>query len=518
MVINTENMKKVFLDLIRPFKLFGRIVLISCLVSLSLAFYSASGQTNISLEECRKRAVEQNFLVKSAQQQADAAKSLSKAAFANFLPNASINGTYTRLNRDIKLFSEDQFLPIVPYTALTQEGKINPAAFQDPSVAPTFLAFDPVTHQPLMDASGNPVFRQYAWMPSSAMAFDFRNIWMINAGIIQPIFTGGKVLETWKIARINHQIALSARNYQVSDVLYNTEYYYWTLVSVREKVALAQKYLSLLEQLSQDVNNYFTEGIITKTDVLKVEVKREDAELQLMKAQNGEKLASMALCRITGLPLNTDLIPSDSVLFSSLLPVADSLVQTAYLQRPELLALKNSVELAHHNTGLMRSRFMPNIGLTVNSVWLNPNPFDGLTHNFGQDVNIGVVFNVPVFHWGERYNTLKAAHLQEEAARNQYDEAASMVNLEIHQLWFSWKEAVKKASIAERNFQQASENLKLCTDKFHEGILKVTDLLEAQILYQQAWSEKIEAQTECKLSEIKLSKATGSLTAEYIRN
>jgi hypothetical protein len=94
MVINTENMKKVFLDLIRPFKLFGRIVLISCLVSLSLAFYSASGQTNISLEECRKRAVEQNFLVKSAQQQADAAKSLSKAAFANFLPNAISTNLY----------------------------------------------------------------------------------------------------------------------------------------------------------------------------------------------------------------------------------------------------------------------------------------------------------------------------------------------------------------------------------------------------------------------------------------
>jgi len=507
-------MKRVFMNQIRPFKSNGRIVLIFCVLSLASLFYSASSQTYISLDECRKRAIEQNYLVKSAQMQADAAKSLSKAAFTNFLPNASINGTYTRLNRDIKLFGEDQFLPIVPYTALTQEGKINPAAFQDPSIAPTFLAFNPVTHQPLMDASGHPVFKEYAWMPASAMTFDFRNVWMVNAGIVQPIFTGGKVLETWKMAKVNHQIALSARNYQVSDVLYNTEYYYWTLVSVREKVILARKYLSLLEQLSQDVNNYYAEGIITKTDVLKVEVKREDAELQLLKAQNGEKLASMALCRITGLPLNSDLVPSDSLSISPILPVADSLVQTAYLQRPELMILKNTVDLAHHNTGLMRSRFMPNLGLTVNSVWLNPNPFDGLSHNFGQDVNIGVVFNVPVFHWGERYNTLKAAHLQEEAARNQYDEAASMVNLEIHQLWFSWKEAVKKASIADRNFQQAEENMKLCTDKFHEGMLKVTDLLEAQLLYQQAWSEKIEAQTECKLSEIKLAKATGLLTAE----
>ncbi len=505
-------MKRVLMNRIRLFKLYCRIVLIFCILLLNPVFHSASGQTYITLEECRKKAIEQNFLVKSAQQQADAAKSLSKAAFTNFLPNASINGTYTRLNRDIKLFNEDQFLPVVPYTALTPEGKINPASFQDPSIAPTFLAFDPVTHQPLLDASGHPVFKEYAWMPASAMTFDLRNIWMVNAGIVQPLFTGGKVLETWKMAKINHQIALSARNYQISDVLYNTEYYYWTLVSVREKVSLARKYLALLEQLSQDVNNYYAEGIITKTDVLKVEVKREDAELQLLKAQNGEKLASMALCRITGLPLNADLIPSDSLSISLLLPSADSLVQSAYLQRPELLVLKNSVDLAHHNAGLMRSRFMPNLGLTVNSVWLNPNPFNGLSHNFGQDVNIGVVFNVPVFHWGERYNTLKAAHLQEEAARNQYEEAASLVNLEIQQLWFSWKEAMKKASIADRNFQQAEENLKLCTDKFHEGMLKVTELLEAQILYQQAWSEKIEAQTECKLSEIKLAKAAGSLS------
>lgn len=507
-------MNKAFTNQIQLLNFYGRIVLIFSLLSLDPIFFSAFGQTYVSLDECRKRAIEQNFLVKTAQQQADAAKYLSKAAFTNFLPNASINGTYTRLNRDIRLFGKDQFLPIIPYTALTQEGKINPVAFQDPSIAPAFLAFDPATHQPLMDASGHPVFKEYAWMPASAMTFDFRNVWMINAGIVQPIFTGGKVLETWKIAKINHQIALSAQNYQVSDVLYNTEYYYWTLVSVREKVILARKYLTLLQQLFQDVNNYYAEGIITKTDVLKVEVKREDAELQLLKAQNGEKLASMALCRITGLPLNTDLVPSDSLSISLILPVADSLVQTAYLQRPELLILKNTVDLAHHNTGLMRSRFMPNFGFTINSVWLNPNPFDGLNHNFGQDVNIGVVFNVPVFHWGERYNTLKAAHLQEESARNQYNEAASMINLEIHQLWFAWKEAVKKVSIADRNFQQAEENLKLCTDKFHEGMLKVTDVLEAQTLYLKAWSEKIEAQSECKLSEIKLAKATGSLTAE----
>ncbi len=93
--------------------------------------------------------------------------------------------------------------------------------------------------------------------------------------------------------------------------------------------------------MSQDVNNYFTEEYY-KT-MCSSGSQTEDAELQLMKAQNGEKLAPGFMPHYRA-SLNTNLNPSDSVLFSSLCPVADSLVQTAY-RKGGAFALKNSVEL-----------------------------------------------------------------------------------------------------------------------------------------------------------------------------
>lgn len=508
--------KKFFLFEFRPFYPFSRFVLCySVLLYLAAGFSPGwsdiHAQTPISLEECRIKAIEHNQQIQSAAKQADAAKALSKAALTNFLPNFSINGIYTHLNKDFKLTNDDLFLPVVPYSALTPEGKLNPTAFQDPAIASSMLAFDPVTHQVLRDASGNPIFRQYAWLPASKAILSYPDIWVVNAGLVQPIFMGGKILETWKIATINHKIAKNAVNYQTSDVLYNAEYYYWSAVSVREKVKLAGQYYTLLEQLHNDVVNYFQEGIITQTDLLKVEVKLEDAELQLLKAQNGEKLAIMALCRIIGMPLNSQLQPVDSLEISYSYFSPDSLVSVAKTYRPELLMLKDGVDLARHNTLLMRSRFLPNLAFTANSIWLNPDPFNGMQKQFGNDINVGIAFNIPLFHWGERFQTLKAAHLQEEAAQLKYQEASSLVELEINQAWLTWKEAIKKAAIAGKTLKQAQENLRLCNDKFHEGILKVSDVLEAQTLYQQAWSEKIEAETELRFCELKLRKATGEL-------
>lgn len=47
-------------------------------------------------------------------------------------------------------------------------------------------------------------------------------------------------------------------------------------------------------------------------------------------------------------------------------------------------------------------------------------------------------------------------------------------------------EARQQINIAERSIEQAEENLRLNRDYYRAGLSKMTDLLEAQLLYQQA--------------------------------
>ena len=111
-----------------------------------------SAQEKLSLDQCRKLAVEHNQQVSIAREQTAAATNLRKAAFTMMLPSAGINGTYTRTNKQFSLLENDLLLPVIPYTAIDpQTGSFNRAALQDPAVAQNTLVLNPSTGQPVTD-------------------------------------------------------------------------------------------------------------------------------------------------------------------------------------------------------------------------------------------------------------------------------------------------------------------------------------------------------------------------------
>ena len=62
-----------------------------------------------------------------------------------------------------------------------------------------------------------------------------------------------------------------------------------------------------------------------------------------------------------------------------------------------------------------------------------------------------------------------------------------------------------------QNVRSAEENLRCANLGFREGVMGITDVMEAQIAWQQAQSQKIDAEIEVKLTQVNLNKALGIL-------
>jgi outer membrane protein TolC len=159
---------------------------------------------------------------------------------------------------------------------------------------------------------------------------------------------------------------------------------------------------------------------------------------------------------------------------------------------------------------LMKSRFLPDIGLTANYMMINPNPYNGFSNEFGGDWSIGVAINIPIFHWNDKSHTLRAARHEQKAAEYQYKEARELISLQVQQALFSVSESSKKLHMAQESISLAEENLRIVNNSFAEGIVKTTDVLEAQALWQNAWSDLIDARMEFQLSRVNLKKVIGS--------
>ena len=83
--------------------------------------------------------------------------------------------------------------------------------------------------------------------------------------------------------------------------------------------------------------------------------------------------------------------------------------------------------------------------------------------------------------------------------------------LELVQSVNNLDEARLESTIAERSLQQAEENMRVSRSQYDVGLETLSDHLEAQALWQQAYETKVDACFRLYLNYITYLKATGTL-------
>lgn len=490
-----------------------KTLVFTVLTAISLASIGQS-TTPLTLQQCRQMALEHNKGVQISEAKIEAADAMSKAARAQYFPNISFTGSYLRTNNEMQLLSEDKLLPIGIKMA---DGSFG---FDPSNVNNKWMQLPDGSHVPL-DKDGKPFnpkvdpdkieWKNYAFLPADETRVEQKNIFLGAVSLMQPVYLGGKVRQVNKLAGYAKNVAETKKKMNDSEVLYDVDAAYWRVVSLQEKVKLAENFSNLITKLNSDVDEMFTEGVVTRNDVLKVKVKVNEADLNLSKAQDGLQLAKMALCQEIGLPLDSEINLSEQP-NPTLVSVRDTgYASYALGHRNEIVALDIATKMAQSGVNIARSRFMPNIMLTANYLAANPNPYNGFSNEFGFDWNVGVVVNIPIFHWGERHQTLRAAKVEQRVAMLKVEEAKEKITLQVTQAIFKVNEANRRVLMTQKNIEKAEENLKVANDGFKEGMLSATDILEAQALWQSAISENIDARMDAMLSDSNLKKVMGEL-------
>lgn len=475
---------------------------------------SLKAQEQMTLQECRDRALKHNKKIEIATENELAVSSLEKSAKTLYYPNIKFNGGYFRMNQQFSLFSENMFLPVVP-----QEVFRNGLSVLDPRENPDLVRETMVTQDvngvplPVEDPeSGNPMFEQYALLPRDEAKFNLQNVFFGNIGLKQPIYMGGKIKQTNNIAKYSSQMMEAKKHESEADVIVETDERYWKVISLKEKVRLAEEYKKRLDSLLTEVQNLHEEGIITKNKVMEVRVKKNKVELQLLKAKNGLEMGRMALNQTLGFSTDTTLHLADSLGEVTQLTNPKNFRKKALEERAEIHALNKGVKIAESGEELMKSRYLPNIGLSANYTFSNPNPWNGFETEFGGTTNVGVFINIPIYNWGERRHTMEAARHKKRASMKKLEETKELISLEVKKAVFRYNESIKKVELTKSSLNQAKENLRSTKDNFEEGMAKSTDVLEAQSMWQEAYSDYIEAMTDYRLNKTKLMEVSGQLS------
>ena len=442
---------------------------------------SCLGETRtLSLTECRALSIENNKELRMARLHEQGAYYQRKAAFTKYLPKISANGMYMRTGDEISLLSDEQ--------------------------KNTLSHLVDVVNIP--DLPLNAVGEKL----TDALRTDTRNMTAAAIMLTQPVFMGGKIRAYNRITDYAEQIAGIQTDLQLQNLIVEVDETYWKIVELRSKKELAEGYIKLIETLDNDVSQLIAEGFATKADGLSVKVKLNEAKVTLIQVDNGLSIMKMLMCQLCGLDMDTDLTLTDEMNEdgSDTMPdYADGSDRAP--DRPELRILERAVRIDEEKVKIARSEFMPSVVLTGGYMMSNPSVFNSFEKKFKGTWNVGVAVSLPILTWGERSYKLKEAKTNVMISKFNYEEVCEKIELQVSQCRKKVDEARERHTAAVGNREEADENLRCATYGMKEGVIPVSNVIEAQTAWLAAHSDLISASVNQRLANLYLLKSLGQI-------
>jgi outer membrane protein TolC len=335
--------------------------------------------------------------------------------------------------------------------------------------------------------------------------------WRLRAGAALPLYTGGRL--SGQIAAADHGRTAAGEDLRAgrADLVLETKQAYWSLVTARETERVLKQALRAYDAHLQDARNRERFGMAARNEVLAVEVERFRSELERLRAEAEADAADANLQRLLALDAATHVEPSEPLQAAAApRPELESLVAEAQAARPERRAIAARVAAADAAAGAERGARLPQLALSGGYTYSNPNrDIVPPTADWKDTWDIGVGLSWSVFDGGKRSASEARARAQADAVREQLRELDRAIRLEITERVLELRTAQARLAVAERSVVSAAESRRVAAERYREGVIPSSELLDAELAQERAELARTQAHAVLRLAAAGLDRAVG---------
>ena len=430
-----------------------------------VALGEGTGVRLYTLSQLKDSALSNNIALRSARLSVEAARQQRKEAFTKYFPNISGTGLWFNANRGMAKID------------------IDPSEYITPELGAVLAQSLPAE---ALAALANPM--------STTM---MKNGTLASISAVQPVFAGGQIVNGNKLAKVGEDVSRLQMQLSEQEVEKTVEQYYWQLASLHEKEKTVNAVDTLLRDIYKDVEVAVGAGVALRNDLLQVQLRLNDIESQRLKLQNGIGIVRQLLGQYCGLsPQSFQIKDGSAYAFGIIVPeisrqdhsLPATLAESAEVsQLPEYQLLGKQVEATKLQERMAIGQQLPTVAVGAGYNYHN------LMEN---DRTFGMVFatvSIPISDWWGGSHAIKRHKIERQKAVEQLEDNTQLLQIRMQNARNGVTEALQQLEIAERSIGQAEENLRLNRNYYKAGTTKMSDLLEAQLLYQQALDHRIDA-------------------------
>ena len=438
------------------------------LCSVCCNFIAAQTYT---LQQLKDSALHNNIAIRNARLDIEAAQQQRKEAFTKYFPDVSATGVWFNANKGMA------------------QTTVNPSEAMPPALATTLPQMLPPD---MLAALASPI--NVSMMKNGTIA---------SLMALQPVFAGGQIINGNKLAKVGEDVSQLQLQLSENEVEKTVEQYFWQLATLQEKMKTIDAVDTLLADIHKDVDVAVRAGVAMRNDLLQVQLRQNEVESQRLKLQNAMSILRLLIAQYCGLHNEQFEIESGGFRdVSSSLPIKQD-HSLALLGTTEYQLLDKQVEATRLQEKITLGQNLPTVAVGAGYNYHNMLEND---HTFAM---LFATVSIPISDWWGGSHAIKRKKIEHQKAIDQQNDKAQQLQIRMQNAWNNVVEARQQLDIAKRSIEQAEENLRLNRNFYHAGTAKMSDLLEAQLLYQQSLDRHADAYAQYQCMLLEYRQATG---------
>lgn len=249
---------------------------------------------------------------------------------------------------------------------------------------------------------------------------------------------------------------------------------YFELLESEKMIAVSEKEKERLESHLKVTKHLYTEGAITKNELLQAEVRLSDAKQKLLTARNMKKINTSRLNNLLAKSLTS---PLEIEEVTRTIPVSFELNQAfeqAEKERHEVRIVDTTLEAVNLEGTSRKSEYFPKFFAEGKYNYLK-NKYQLFEGNWS--VMLGMNFNL--LSGGSTKAELSKITLQKMKILIERKKLIDDIKLEVERYYLELVNAQEKVKVTKDAISQAEENLRINNIKYSEGIGTATDVIDA---------------------------------------
>lgn len=440
------------------------VILLAGLFAISPAF--AQDKKTLTLKEAIDLSIKNSKSLKGSEARIAEATAALREAVERKLPDASVSGSYLRLNK--------------PNVSLKTKSSSSGGS----------------------GGSGGSTGGESA-SPNSAA--------YVMANVSMPLYSGFRIQYGIQSAKYLEQAAKLDAEDDKEEIIANTIDAYNNLYKSHSAVGIVEENLQTAQQRVKELTDLEKNGLLARNDLLKAQLQQSNTELALVDAQNNWQLANVNMDLMLGLPVNTEIVIDSASLQGTVnLKSIEEYVQTGLQNRKDLSALSYRRKAAETGVKATAAEKYPSIAVTAGYVAMDVPHV--LTVTNAVNLGLGVRYDIGSL-WKNKAKVQQAQARVEEVQAGEA-QLSDAIRLQVHQRYLAYLTSQKKIEVNATAVAQATENYRVINNKYKNSLATTTELLDADAALLQARLNYATSQSDAVVAYQKLLQATGTLSTE----